>query len=350
MELQDVKNRIDKGEGGWYLFTGEEPFLIRHTLSLMKAAYAPDPFTEVFNYAVFDGARIDVAALRQAVEAPPMMSDKKLVVWKYADFGSMKAEETNRLVQLLEQRSLFSHTVLVFICTADRFDVGNLPKKPSKLYNMYKDRLDIVTFPLSTDTQLLPWLKRHFDANGISADARVLHAMIQRCGHGMDTLLSEVEKVCMFAAANGRTSVTAEDILNVCAPTFESKTFALSNAIIDADRAAAYAALRVLRAERTDVLMVIGMMARTYAALMAVAALLDNGDPVADITEKMRAEPHRLAPFAVKRYIASVKKQGTARLSAALKALCRMDARMKSSDTRSTDYGDAERFVAGYLM
>lgn len=344
MELSELKTRIDAGGRGWYLFTGEETYLLRYYLSLLKQAVVADPFTETFNYITFDGARIDVARLIEAVAAPPMMSEYKLVVWTYADFVSMKAQDSRALDELLEEKEKYPYTVLAFVCTPDQFDTGNLPKKPSKLYNKYAKSLDIVEFCPSTDAQLLSWLKKHFAAHGTHASAEVLRAMLARCGHSMEVLHREVDKLCMYAAAHGAREVMCRDVEEVCSQTFESQTFALSNALLDADRAAAYAALRTLRAERADVLMVVGMMARTYAELSAVASLLEEGRDASVIATELK-----LNPFKVKLCIASVKKQGAARLSAALRALGRIDERMKTSGARP-DFTELDRFVAGYLM
>ena len=43
------------------------------------------------------------------------------------------------------------------------------------------------------------WLKKHFDAEGITVDADTLHALIFRSGHSMSILSSEVKKLAAYA-------------------------------------------------------------------------------------------------------------------------------------------------------
>ncbi len=343
MEIQQLKECIASGGAGRFIFTGAEGYLLRHYLTQLRQVTVPDAFTEAFNYVSFDGARIDVPRLLDAIMAPPMMSERKLVVWTYPDLDGMRPSDKKALCELLERAQDYPYTTLVFVCSPEQFDVGNLPKKPSELYKTLSKLVDIVEFRTSTDAQLLAWLKKHFDAERIGVDAEVLRAMLARCGHSMQVLRGEVDKLVMFARATARTRLEPSHITQVCAPTFESQTFALTDALRDGDRAAAFAALRTLRAERADVLMVVGMMARTYAELTAVCALLEEG-----CDQQVIASELKLLPFIVRRDVASVKKQGPARLYAALAALGRIDEQLKRA--ARADVCALERFVAGYLM
>ncbi len=344
MELQEFRARLAAGADGWYLLVGEEDYLKRFCLSELKRAVVTDPFTEPFNYIVFDGADVDVARLTEAVQAPPMMSDRKLVVWKYADFEKMKESTRRALDALLAEREQYPYTVLVFVASAEQFDAGHLPKKPSRLYAKYEKLLDIVVCAASTDAQLMSWLKKHFDAAGIEVGADALRRLTERSGHSMEVLSSEVDKLCAYVRMGGRSRVDAADVDAVCSTTYESEAFALSNALLSADRRGAFMALRTLKNERAEPTVIVGMMAKTYAELVAVASLLEAGQGAADIAAELK-----LNPYKIKLDIASVKKQGTARLVSAMRALGRLDVRMKSLGMRP-DFSELERFVAGYLL
>lgn len=344
MELQQFRARLASGEGGWYLFVGEEDYLKRFCLSELKKAVVTDSFTEPFNYLVFDGAEPDVARLAEAIKAPPMMSDRKLVVWKYADFEKMKESTRRALDDLLAEREQYPYTVLAFVTAPEQFDAGHLPKKPSRLYTKYEKLLDIVVCAASTDAQLLSWLKKHFDAAGIGVSADALRRLTERSGHSMEVLSSEVDKLCAYVRMQGRDAISVPDVDAVCSTTYESETFALSNALLSADRRGAFMALRTLKSERAEPTVIVGMMAKTYAELVAVASLLEAGRDAADIAAELK-----LNPYKIKLDIASVKKQGASRLVSAMRALGRLDVRMKSLGVRP-DFSELERFVAGYLL
>ena len=69
--------------GGAYVFAGEEDYLKKYYLKSIKDLCCPDDAFDIFNHAVFDGEDIDVPALEEAVESAPMMSDFKLIEWRY---------------------------------------------------------------------------------------------------------------------------------------------------------------------------------------------------------------------------------------------------------------------------
>ncbi len=341
MDIRDLKTESAAPVGA-YLFAGEEEYLKRHYLSVFRAACVPDPVTETFKYIVFDRPDMDVPALREAVMSPPVMSERKLVVWKYADFGRMRESVQTALVSLLEEMPQYPYSVLVMPVTADGFDLGSLPKRPSKLYKKFENFCKIVDFKKSTDVQLLSWLKKHFDVAGVAADADTLRRLIFRAGHSMDVLHGEVGKLVCYVKAGGRDTLTAVDVDTVVPADPECDAFALSNALSAGDRAAAYVALRELRDERAEPTMVVGMMARTDAELLSVSQMLDEGSGADGIAAALRMNPYK-----VRLAVSAVKKQGAARIRGALYALGELDVQMKNGGR--TDFSVLESFIAGYL-
>lgn len=340
MELAEWKRRLETPEG-WYIFAGEEEYLKRHYLALLRDAVIRDEATAAFNYTVFDGPEPDVPALTEAVAALPFMSERRLVVWKYADFEKMKESTRAALDRLLERREKFPYTVLVFLVTAEGFDAGNPPKRPGKLYRRYEKMLDILLFPRSTQTQLLAWLKRHFDAAGIRVNAGGLNALLLRSGTAMDVLRSEVDKLTAYILANGRDTLTVQDVAEVACTVGESDTFALSGAIQSGDRRAAFDALEELRAEKTELPVLLGMLSRIYGELLAIALLLEEGCRTDDVAGRLG-----LQEWKVRKELPAVRRLGAARLREAVEELSRIDLQSKLG---TSSYAPAEMFLARFL-
>lgn len=324
MEQKDLKDRLAKNPKGWYLLVGEEEYLKRHMLSLFRSCVVTDESFAPFNHIVFDGPEIDVPKLSDAIKAPPMMSERKLVEWRYPDFEHMKESVRCAVDALAPLKEEFPYTVLVLSPTAAGFDPGT-PKRPSKLAARYQKLFDIVSFPPSTDPQLLGWLKRHFDAEGIRADADALRALLFRSGHLMDVLLGEVEKLAAYLKANGKDTLTPSVVEAVASSTPECDTFALSNATLDGNRTLALRALLELKRERTEPAVIIGMLTRVYSELVAVALLADEGADAPAVEAALK-----LPSFKVRLYLKSAKSLGTAKLVDALDALMKIDVASKS--------------------
>ena len=342
MEVAELKARLTAGENGCYLFVGEEEYLKRYYLSALKKKLVPDEFLEPFNYAVFDGGEIDFGKLLDALKSPPMMADNKLIVWKYPEIDRMREKGRDALEEFGTLYKDYPYATVVFLVGSDAFDIGNLPKKPSKLYTRYSKVFDIVNFKTSTDAQLITWLARHLEAEGVAADNETLRALLFRSGHSMDTLASEVEKLSAYAKANSLKKITPVEVEFVASSTVECDTFALSTAIGDRNHALAFRVLSQMKLERVDPLVVLGMLIRTYTELLSISTLMGEGkgaDEIAALT--------KINAYKVKLAMASVKRSGHERIFRATRLLGEIDAKAKSytADT----YALLERFLAVVL-
>lgn len=342
MQEKELRERISRGElSGCFLLAGEEDYLKRHYLGEIRRAVVTDEAFAPFNHVVFDAGDMTLAALADAIKAPPMFADLKLIEWKYPALGKMKESEMKTLEEILDTLPDYDYTVIAIIVAAEDVDLGT-EKRPSKLARRLGERMNLLNFERSTDTQLLSWLKRHFDKEGITVTKDALDSMIFRSGRNMDVLHSEVGKLSAYLKANGRDALTAADVTAVCSSTPESDTFALSNAILERNKRAAFAALDEMKRQRLDCTMIIGMMAKTYSELLSVISLKEDGVDVSEI-ESVTA----LHPFKVKSYIRAARLFKAGAPAAILSELSRVDVGMKWGGV--TGYAAIEMFISKCL-
>ena len=324
MDITEFKSRLKEGRyEGVYVFAGEEDYLIRYYLSSLRTSLDIDPTFAVFNNPVFEGGEVDFSQLAEAIKSPPMMSDYKLIEWRHADFASMKEKELEALSEIISLAEEHPYSVVAFTAEGERLDFG-APKRPSKFINAFGKKMNILRFEKSTENQLYAWLKRHFDALGVVVDAEVLKALVFRVGKSMDNLLSEAQKLAYLTLARGKTAVGVNDVYEVCSSSPESDTFALSNAITDRNKQAAYTALCDLKFRRIDPTVIFGMIARTFDDILSVAMLLEEGENVADVAEILSMNPYKL-----KIYASAAKKYGARTLADITAALAKADSGSK---------------------
>ena len=339
MELAEFKSRLKSGStDGCFVFSGEEDYRKRYYLAALRSALVEDEAFAAFNHNSYDWQEVDFAALLDDIKSPPMMADKKLIEWKYPSFEKMKESDLGAFERILDELGKTPGVTLAFLVADGEIDLGTV-KKPSKTVKRFGDRVSFLDFPKSTDAALLSWLKRHFDAEGVEVSADTLKAMLFRCGHSMDVLHSEVEKLCFFAAANGKREITSADVERVCSSTPECDTFALSNALTERSKAAAFVALDEMKRRRLDPIMIMGMMARTYSELVTVVMLLADGkdrDTIAALT--------KLHPFKVKNYAAAARKFTPEKARNILEELTRVDTGAKYGGV--TGYTAIELFIS----
>ena len=324
MKLNDFKARLKSGElSGCYVFAGEEDYLKRYYLGELRRAVVADETLSAFNHAVYEGAEVDFGALRDEIMAPPMMSDLRLIEWRYPNLEKMKDKELEALEGILSLLDGQGTAVLAFLVNEGDIELGT-EKRPGKLVKRFGESMNILAFDKSTDTQLLSWLKKHFDAEGISVSADTLRALLFRSGHSMSQLASEVDKLCAYAKARGRAEIDERDVAEVASSTPEADTFALSNAILDRNKRDAFAALEEMKSRRLDPIMIFGMVAKTYSELASISAMLADGMRTDAVVSIMKMNEYKL-----RRYAAATKKFTPQKLTAILTELTRVDAGAK---------------------
>ena len=201
MEISELDERIKKASPlGRYILGGEEDFLKRYyARALTKAAIGESD--DIFSHTVFDGEDASAADVAEAVSAPAMMSEYKVVEWRFPDFSSMKEKELAEIEELAEIHDKNPDTVLILPVSAESFEFAQ-GKVKTKLEKRFEKCFELVNFKKSTDKQLLGWLNRHFVAEGITVNAQTLNALLERAGKNMDMLSGETKKLIAFAAAN----------------------------------------------------------------------------------------------------------------------------------------------------
>ena len=342
MDLAEFKSRIKSGNpSGWYIFSGEEDYLKKYYMSSLRSLIVGEDAFAPFNHVVFDAADIDFAAVAEAIKSPPMMAEYKLIEWRFANLNALKDGERAALESLFELKEEYPFAVFAIMTTADGFDEGT-PKRPSRLAAKLSVGFEILSFQKSTESQLFSWLKKHFDAEGVGVSLDVLKALLFRSGRSMEILNNEVYKLCFYAKANGKDTVSVADVESIASPTTDSDAVALSNAVLERSQERAFTALFDLKARRVEPPVAVAMLERTYSELASVSLLLDEGRGAADIESILH-----LHAFKAKLYIGAAKKIGSSRLGEALAELCRIDAASKSGGI--SGYGAIEIFITKYV-
>ncbi len=340
MEVSELNERIKKGSVvGRYIFGGEEDYLKRfYTGELVRAAIGDSD--DIFSRSVFDGDEATAAEVAEAVISPSLMSEYKVVEWRFPTIGSMREKELEKLEELAALQEKNPDTVLIITVTKEGFEFAE-GKNKSKLERRFGKLFELVNFKKSTDRQLLGWLNRHFSSAGISADAAALNTLIFRAGKNMDVLFGEVQKLVALAKAREKTQITEADVKEVSSETPESETFAFQNAIVNKDRAAAFRALDDLKFRRVDPNIILAIAERSLTELLNVAMLTRDGE--GDKLESVLG----LRDFRAKLALGGARRWGAEALAKTVGELARLDAASKFGGI--SGYRLIEIFISEYI-
>ena len=264
--LKKLKEQLKTGElGQLYIFHGEESYLKEHYRDQIIKKLCPAG-SEDFSL-VRMGEHMSREDLVDAVESFPFGAERKVVL--VTDYPLLKP--TGELKEALPGilTDLPEHVCLIFYFDAQEF-------KPDKRLNLWKTIEKcgtVVEFEKSGQADLIPWLKRRFAAQDKVIDTAECEHMLFICGSLMTNLITEVDKICAYAAHK---NITKADIDAVASRVLDADVFAMTDCILKGDYDRALAILRDLFADKNQPVAVLGaitkQMLRIYGAKLAFEA------------------------------------------------------------------------------
>ena len=335
--------RIKENADGNYLFYGEEDYLKAHALKSFKDAMGLDEALEIFNLIKIDVLDYDAEKLIDALSMPPMMAEKKLVVVTglnikkmsrggKSDDGDNSVGELRALIDAIKHLEEFDYNNLIIIIPAGNITEDEPKKKLPAALASLSEYLTPVKFEASTPQKLSLWVARHFEHHGIKARAEDCTHLVNFCGRDMFILSGEVEKLSLYAKAQGRDYIVREDIPLICCAEMEYGAFEFSNAILEGRKNDALSILRVMKFKQIDPLAIMGELSGILSDLLKIKILLGAGKNLQQIEQETRMNSYK-----VKLYVGSARRMELSRLQAIVLAATEADLAMKF------------QFDAGYL-
>lgn len=334
----EYRKRLKTGVQGAYVFFGAEDYLKAYAINATRAAVCPDEAFACFNDITIDFPEFTPDALMRALEAPPMMADKKLVVLKSFNFNALKPSETEAVISLLEEFGGDDMNVLIISVIPEGITTGYLPKNPSPLLKRIGEHATAVNFEPSSASKLTVWVARHFEHNGVRVRESTAKYLVEYCGSDMMKLSSEIEKLCSYAHAHQRDEVTPEDIRHVAVPETEFDPFAFSNATMEGNRAAALEALAVMKFRQVKPEFALSEISTLYSKMYMAKQLKKHGANQNDIAKLLDIHSYKAGL-----YIKATDKMSDAQLKRALE-LC-LDADLAMKTYAKHDYEQIEKLI-----
>ena len=322
----DFRKEIKTAPASGYLFFGDEDYLKAFCLQAARDAICPDPSFAFFNEMKLDAMDFTPQKLLDALMPMPMMADRKLITLSGLNFTTMKANELEDLCEILATLTDYDYNVLIINVSADCFDPGRLPKKPSAALSALSEYLTPVQFDRSTPAKLSAWAQKHFAHNGVEASTQFCSKMIEYCGHSMFALANEIDKLSFYLRAHNQTVPTEDAMKTVCIAANEYDTFDFTNAIMAGQKTRALDILADYRFRRVDPIIILGEVIHVVCDMIQVRTLIQEGVPVPQISATFKIHEFRIGL-----YQNSLRKLTGERLRETLDACLAADSALKNS-------------------
>ena len=283
---------LKKGLSGGYLFYGEEDYLKTHALRMARESICPDKTFALFNDVRMDALDYTPGGLVDALMPPPMMDPFKIVSVTGLSISSMRSSEIDDLCEALDALKEYDYNILIISVPAGQIEEGT-QKKPSSVLAKLSQYLTPVLFDSVSGARLVSWVGKHLEANGVHADADTCAYLIDYSGRSMFTLASETDKLAWYVLANGRDTVTKDDVRNVSISVLSTDAFTLANAVLDGRSEEALDALAVMKFRRVDPIIILSEVSRVICDLISVKSLLMQGIPPGEVSRVLRMNEYK---------------------------------------------------------
>ena len=220
----ELTKDISSGEvKRFYIFHGEERYLLERSLAGLRALLCPDGL-DSFNYKRFDGKNVPVEEIEDAINTLPAFADKTLI--EIHDFDIFKSDEKQRLCDMFSD--LPDYVCIVFIYSTVEY-------KPDGRQKINKEILkfaSVIDFVAQEQDKLVKWIKRHFQDAGKNINTNDAEYLAFITGGLMASLNGEIEKT---AAYSKNETVSRSDIDAVVTPVLDTVAYKLTDALVSRD-------------------------------------------------------------------------------------------------------------------
>lgn len=297
-DVQKLRTAIrEKRTQNFYIFHGEEIFLLHHYLEQLKKLLI-DPLTESFNYNKLTKENFDLRSLADAVESLPMMAEHTFVWVDDVDIFKLPDGDREKLAEVFSDIPDYCTIVFTFETVEWKPD-----KRQKKLWDCISANATVVEFAKQNHSDLVAWVARHFAANQKRITSDLCSYLIDITGGTMTALAGEISKISAYSGAD---NITKSDIDAVTEPVLDAVVFQMTDLMGDGNYGAALVKLKQLLQMQNEPLSILGAIGTHFRRLSTARTLLDNGKTAETLMKlcSMGDYPARKTMAATKRFSA----------------------------------------------
>lgn len=306
-----------KKMGVLYLLWGEESYLREFYVDKIKDILLTKGLEDL-NYKRFEGKNTDLQAVREAVDALPVFSERTVVEIKDFDIYKCSADKRAVVEEILSD--IPEYCCLIFNYTSSDFK----PDGRTKMHTLIKEKGVPVELKKQEQSDLINWIRRRFNAIDKDIDRREAEYLIFYCGGLMTSLITEIEKIGAYSAGQ---KITRADIETVGSPALDAVVFKLTDALARKDFEDSAKILGDLLAMRESPIMILAVVGRQARQLFTARLALDVGEG-ADYIQKLWGMK---SSYPARLLINSVKRLSTSWCRQAVIICAETDLKMKST-------------------
>ena len=318
----ELKKQLKEGLAPVYLLFGSETYLKQHYVNqIVKKAAGGD---KSFNLNRFAGAP-DMQALYDAASQFPLLNPTKCVLVCDYDVEKASAAELEKLLQIVAEP--FDTTVLLFWFDTVEINLKKATKFKKLAAAAEKRGGCVAELGRKTSAELQRMLCDGAARRGCRMEPTTARYLIETCSDDLQTLLSELEKLCAYGEGE---HITREMIDKVAVRKVDVSIYNLAKALTAGKMAEAMRLLDDLFFQRVEPIIILSSLSAPYVDMARAKAAEAAGQRADSIANEFG---YYGTAFRLKNASYAAKGMRMAQLRQSLAVLLEADGMLKGSKT-----------------
>ena len=260
---QELKEQIkDNSFSNVYFIYGDESYLKEFYVKKLRKKIVDSAF-EDFNYHQYETNTTPLEDILQSAQMLPMMSEYTFIL--VHDYPLNKSASDFEMLKEFF-KDIPESCIIVFWFDSIEIDT----KKDSKwksIENAFAKAGCSVNLEKRSETETAKLLVASAKKRNCTIDMNNARYLISVSGNDIQTLFSELEKICAFAS--GR-EITKEDIDALAVKSLQARVYDLSKFILSSNSAGAFSVLNTLFAQKEEPLSILAVISSCYIDMYRV--------------------------------------------------------------------------------
>ncbi|MBL4951335.1 DNA polymerase III subunit delta [Neobacillus sp. OS1-32] len=272
-----------------YLVYGTEAFLINQTKNLILNQMLTEEEKD-FNFAVYDLEETPIEVAVEDAETFPFLGERKVIFLHSPTFlTAEKAKEKvdhnlKRFEAYLQQPA--PYTVMVISAPYEKLD------ERKKITKELKRKAEVIEAKKLNEFELKKWIKDQAISRGLEIDDRAIEQLLTLVGTNMFMIVSELDKITLYAADEKRIDVNLVEKL--VAKSLEQNIFTLIEKVVQRRLDEALRIYYDLLKQNEEPIKILALLAGQFRLIYQVKELSRRGYGQQQIAGFLKTHPFRV--------------------------------------------------------
>lgn len=285
---KDIKLKLYKPV---YLLYGAEAYLVERYLGRLIKSILPDG-TNMFNHTKLDTKPIDMLRLEEAVSQLPIYGHTVTLLNDF-EVSAQSDKEIDQLISLIQDITGGSILIIVIRDTAD----FKKTTKAKKLLAAIEKRGSVYPIELNTKGDLVDLIRARGERHGCEISSSVASELIDWCNDSLDTLIHEVDKLCLYAKDR---PITVGMVWEVCNISIEGNIYQITKQILLSKPQDALNEINALLYNKVDPIRIVTTLGYSFSDLYKVKAGTLKGKTAEEISKDLKLKSAKIVSYMIK--------------------------------------------------